>query len=93
MLSSYRQSNHGLINSVNENFAHQLASTELPVLDLYLKHDNPLVLAKAAQRKAFSKQEMKIYYRQRQLNNTVTSYYPKEELLRQINSWLKAIGW
>ena len=93
MLSSYRLSNYALINNVNENFARQLAATELPVFDLYLKHDNPLVLAKAAQRKSFAKQEMKVYYRQRQLNNTLTGYYPKEELLIQINSWLKAIGW
>ena len=93
MLSSYRQSNHALINSINEKFAHQVASSELPILDLYLKHDNPLVLSKAAQRKAFSKQEMKVYYRQRQLNNSVTGYYPEEELLSQVNSWLKAIGW
>ncbi|HCM48117.1 MAG TPA: DUF3530 domain-containing protein [Colwellia sp.] len=93
MLSSYRQSNHTLVNSVNEDFARQLAFTELPVLDLYLKHDNPLVLAKAAQRKSFAKQEMKVYFRQRQLNNNVTGYYPEEELLSQINSWLKAIGW
>ena len=93
LLSSYRQSNHALINNINEEFAHQVASSELPILDLYLKYDNPLVLSKAAQRKAFSKQEMKVYYRQRQLNNTVTGYYPEEELLRQINSWLKAIGW
>ncbi len=93
MLSSYRQSNPALINSANEHFAHQLAATELPVLDLYLKHDNPLVLSKAAQRKAFSKQEMKVYYRQRQLNNSVTGYYPEDELLSQINSWLKATGW
>jgi hypothetical protein len=93
MLSSYRQSNHELINSVNEEFARQLAFTELPVLDLYLTHDNPVVLAKAAQRKSFAKQEMKVYFRQRQLNNTVTGYYPEKELLNQINSWLKAIGW
>lgn len=93
MLSSYRQSNHKLINGVNEDFARQLAFTELPVLDLYLKHDNPLVLAKAAQRKSFAKQEMKVYFRQRQLNNSITGYYPEEELLSQINSWLKAIGW
>ncbi|MFT6693044.1 MAG: hypothetical protein ACJAXH_003594, partial [Colwellia sp.] len=93
MLSSYRQSNHALIDGVNENFARQLAFTELPVLDLYLKHDNPLVLAKAAQRKSFAKQEMKVYFRQRQLNNNITGYYPEEELLSQINSWLKAIGW
>jgi len=93
LLSSYRQSNHGLINSVNEDFARQLAFTELPVLDLYLTNDNPLVLAKAAQRKSFAKQEMKVYFRQRQLNNTITGYYPETELLSQINSWLKAIGW
>jgi len=93
LLSSYRQSNHAFIDSVNESFARQLAATELPVLDLYLTLDNPLVLVKAAQKKSFAKQEMKVYFRQRQLNNTVTGYYPEAELLSQINSWLKAIGW
>ncbi|WP_019027255.1 DUF3530 family protein [Colwellia piezophila] len=93
LLSSYRSSNHALINSANEDFARQLAFIELPVLDLFLKHDNPLVLAKAAQRKSFAKQEMKVYYRQRQLNNSLTGYYPNKELLSQVNSWLKAIGW
>lgn len=93
LLSSYRKSNQALTNSDNEEFARQLAYIELPVLDLYLKHDNPLVLAKSAQRKSFAKQEMKVYYRQRQLNNNVTGYYPEQELLRQINGWLKAIGW
>ena len=93
MLSSYRQSNRALTNSVNEDFARELAFLELPVLDLYLKYDNPIVLAKAAQRQSFAKQEMKVYYRQRQLTNTATGYYPEKELLSQINSWLKAIGW
>ena len=93
LLSSYRQSNYQLVDSVNDSFAHQLAYTELPVLDLYLKHDNALVLAKAPQRKLIAKQELKTYYRQRQLNNTVTGYYPEKELLSQINGWLKAIGW
>jgi hypothetical protein len=93
LLSSYRHSNHGLINSINEEFARQLAFLELPVLDIYLKHDNPTVLAKAAQRNAFAKQEMKVYYRQRQLNNSITGYYPEKELLSQINGWLKVIGW
>ena len=93
LLSSYRKSNQTLTNSVNEEFARQLAFTELPVLDLYLKHDNPLVLAKAAQRKSFAQQEMKVYYRQRQLHNNVTGYSPEKELLNQINGWLKAIGW
>jgi hypothetical protein len=93
LLSSYRQTSPALIDSVNTSFAQQLASIELPVLDLYLKYDNSLVLAKAAQRKSLAKQEMKVYYRQRQLNNTITGYYPEKELLNQIKSWLKAIGW
>ncbi len=93
LLSSYRLSNHDLLNSVNKEFAQQLAFLELPVLDLYLKNDNQTVLTKAAQRKSFAKQEMKVYYRQRQLNNAITGYYPEKELLSQINGWLKAIGW
>lgn len=93
LLSSYLQSNYDLVDSVNENFARQLALSEMPVLDLYLKLDNPLVLAKASQRKLMATQEMKTYYRQRQLNNTITGYYPEKELLSQINGWLKAIGW
>ncbi|WP_354668308.1 DUF3530 family protein [Colwellia sp. E2M01] len=93
LLSSYRSSNDELIDSDNEKFAQQLAVSELPVLDLYLKHDNSLVINKAPQRKVMASQEVKTYYRQRQLNNTITGYYPEKELLRQINSWLKAIGW
>ncbi|TYK67460.1 DUF3530 family protein [Colwellia echini] len=93
LLSSYRQSNDQLIDADNETFSRQLALTELPVLDLYLKHDNSLVISKAPQRKLMAAQEMKTYYRQRQLNNTITGYYPENELLSQINGWLKAIGW
>lgn len=93
LLSSYRQTNHKLADSVNEHFSHQLALTELPVLDLYLKHDNAMVLSKAPHRKLIAKQEVKSYYRQRQLQNTITGYYPEKELISQINGWLKAIGW
>lgn len=93
LLSSYRQTSNELIDSVNEKFASQLALTELPILDLYLQHDHPLAIAKATQRKSFAEQEMKIYYRQRQLLNTATGYYPEQELLSQINRWLKSVGW
>jgi len=93
LLSSYRQTSSELVNTVNETFATQLAQTELPILDLYLQHDHPLAIAKAAQRKSSAQQEMKVYYRQRQLNNNVTGYYPEEELLSQINRWLKSVGW
>ena len=93
LLSSYLLASNNLIDETNTAFAKQLAYSEYPVLDLYLRHDNPIVLDKAKQRLVLSKQEMKVYYRQRQLNNDAMGYYPEQELLTQINSWLKAIGW
>jgi len=93
LLSSYLLTNNELIDEINTDFAKKLAYSEYPVLDLYLRHDNSIVLDKAKQRSALSKKEMKVYYRQRQLNNPAMGYYPEQELLTQINSWLKSIGW
>lgn len=93
LLSSYLLSSHELIDETNTAFAKKLAYSEYPILDLYLKYDNPIVLDKAAQRLATANQELKTYYRQRQINNNATGYYPEQELLTQINSWLKSIGW
>lgn len=93
LLSSYRLSSPELIDETNTAFAKKLAYSEYPILDLYLKYDNPIVLDKAAQRLATANQELKTYYRQRQINNNATGYYPEQELLTQINSWLKSIGW
>lgn len=93
LLSSYLLTNNTLIDETNTAFAKKLAYSEYPVLDLYLRHDNPIVLDKTKQRLALSKKEMKVYYRQRQLNNRAMGYYPEQELLTQINSWLKSIGW
>ena len=93
LLSSYLLSSHELIDEMNTAFAKKLAYSEYPILDLYLKYDNPIVLDKAAQRLATANQELKTYYRQRQINNNATGYYPEKELLTQINSWLKSIGW
>lgn len=93
LLSSYLLTNNVLIDEVNTSFAKKLSNSEYPVLDLYLKHDNPIVLDKVKQRLVFSKKEMKVYYRQRQLMNTAIGYFPEQELITQINSWLKSIGW
>ena len=93
LLSSHLLTSNKLIDETNTAFAKKLAYSEYPVLDLYLRHDNPIVLDKAEQRLALSKKEMKVYYRQRQLNNRAMGYYPEQELLTQINSWLKSIGW
>jgi hypothetical protein len=93
LLSSYLLSSDELLDETNTVFAKTLAYSEYPVLDLYLKYDNPIVLAKAAQRLTIANQELKAYYRQRKINNNASGYYPEQELLVQINSWLKAIGW
>lgn len=93
LLSSYLTSNTELIDETNTAFAKTLAFSEYPILDLYLKYDHPIVQDKATQRLSKANQELKAYYRQRQINNTVTGYYPEQELLTQINSWLKSIGW
>lgn len=93
LLSSYLLTNHDLIDEANTAFAKKIASSKYPVLDLYLTYDHPIVLDKAKQRLALSKREMKVYYRQRQLNSLATGYYPEQALLTQMNSWLKAIGW
>lgn len=93
LLSSYLLNSSELIDETNTAFAKTLADSDYPVLDLYLKYDNPIVLDKAKQRLIFANQELKTYYRQRQINNNATGYYPEQELLIQINSWLKSIGW
>ena len=93
LLSSYLLNSHELIDETNTDFAKKIANSEYPILDLYLQYDNPIVLDKAAQRLAIAKQELKAYYRQRQINNIVSGYYPEQELLTQINGWLRSIGW
>ena len=93
LLSSYLLTNDKLIDSINTDFATKLSYSEYPVLDLYLMHDNPIVLDKAKERLSLAKKEMKVYYRQRQLINSAMGYYPEEELISQLNGWLKSIGW
>jgi len=77
----------------NDKIAQQLALTDYPILDLYLQRDHRLVLASAKMRKDFAQRAMKIYYRQRQLSNQATGYYPKKTLTKAIIGWLSAMGW
>ncbi len=93
LLSSYVLTGERLLDEANSEFAKKLANSEPAVLDLYLRHDNIIVIDKAPQRLALAKKEMKVYYRQRQLNNTTMGFYPDQPLITQINSWLKSIGW
>ncbi len=93
LLSSYIQTNASFINSANEYFSQCIATSNYPVLDLSLRQDQPLIISKIKQRAILAKQEMKVYYRHRQLNNVNIGYYPEKELLLQINSWLKSMGW
>jgi hypothetical protein len=77
----------------NNKIAQQLALSDYPILDLYLQRDHRLALANAKMRKDFAQRAMKIYYRQRQLSNQATGYYPKQTLTKAIISWLSAMGW
>ncbi len=88
MLSSYMFTD---IDSLA--FAKTLASSDFPVLDIYLSREQQLATSNAIIRKAQATKEMKVYYRQAQLHNNQIGYYPQESLLRAINGWLKSIGW
>lgn len=88
MLSSY-----SVIPENNKKTAKDVAYSDLPILDLYLKKDNNQVKPAAVLRKQQTNQEMKADYRQRQLNNFNTGYYPKELLIKEVKGWLKSIGW
>ena len=74
-------------------FAQQVADSGLPTLDLLLSRDHPLVQRSATQRKQLATKAMKVIYRQRQFNNLTPGYYPEQDLLKQMNGWLRAIGW
>lgn len=93
LLSSYRQSSHELQQEVNNTLAKNISLLELPLLDLHLVYDHPLVSHNMSLRASSSAQEIQVYYRQRKLNNTMSGYYPNKELLNQINGWMKSIGW
>lgn len=88
MLSSYMPT-----QTENDSFAQQLAYSSYPVLDLYLKRDHRLVLNNAIMRKHLVKNELKSVYRQKQLTNHLTTYYPRQTLIKEIIGWLKTIGW
>jgi len=93
LLSSYVNTNTSFINGANLSFANDIALSDYPILDLYLKYDHSLTINKAQERNAQAKKELNVYYRQRQINNYHAGIYPEQSLLTEINSWLKAIGW
>jgi uncharacterized protein DUF3530 len=84
---------HLLSEKDNKNYAKTLASIEVPVLDLYLARDSAIVSTTAKLSLTQSKKQLKVYYRQQQLDNLISGYYPANDLLKAINGWLKAIGW
>lgn len=77
----------------NLTSATNLSLLELPVLDLYLKADHYLINKSIKLRKKRVNQELKSNYRQKQIFNIQTGYYPAAPLTKEINGWLKSIGW
>lgn len=93
LLSTFVDTNTAFIDSENEKFAQNIAESEFPILDLHLKYDRLLVTSKIKQHLTKAKQAMKVYYRQRELNNYQTGNYPEQTLIIELNNWLSAIGW
>lgn len=77
----------------NKTVASSITQLSIPVLDLTLYRDNRHVKPAAQLRSDAVKQEMKPYYRQKQLHNITPSYYPNDSLIKEINGWLASIGW
>ena len=69
------------------------AQSDIPILDLNLKRDNYLVANAAKLRRKLTTQELTLGYRQRELHNVNTGYYPNEMMLKEIKGWLRSIGW
>lgn len=89
LLSSFVQ------DSANQQrFIEQIATSRLPILDLLLQHENPMVQAQAKLRQQQVARQLKQQYRQRQINSIdLTGYYPEQNTYRIINGWLKSLGW
>lgn len=77
----------------NNAFSINMASSDLPVLDLHLKKDHKRALLSARQRAIKAKHELKTYYRQQEIFNSEFSYYPDASLRASILGWLRSIGW
>lgn len=88
MLSGYMNTSADSLS-----FAKTLATSEFPVLDLFLSRDHQMATTDSKIRKAQATKEMKVYYRQTRLHNNQIGFYPEKQLLRSINGWLKSIGW
>ena len=65
----------------NLKFAQIMSESDTPVLDLVLSNDNRWAEHYAPIRKQHAKKALKTFYRQRQLQNTVTGYYPEKHSL------------
>ncbi len=88
MLSAY-----GITDEIASNGAQQISQSNVPILDLHLKRDNYLVANTAKLRRKLTTQELTPGYRQRELHNVTTGYYPNEIMIKEIKGWLRSIGW
>lgn len=88
MLSAYQ-----LTDQQDLAFAKAVSESELPTLDLYLKHDNMRVEPSVKMRQKESTRNLKVEYRQYKLNNFATGYYPQENTRKAIEGWLASMGW
>lgn len=77
----------------NNQLASFLASTPMPVLDIYSKWDNSWSQASTKARKVAAIRALKLQYRQREINGVGLIQQPASYVSKEIYGWLSHMGW
>lgn len=77
----------------NRKIAAQLASTEIPVLDIYTPWDNKWSLNSQQARLIAATKTLKLHYRQRQLIGQAYDQQQHRYISKEIYGWLTHMGW
>lgn len=79
--------------SYNRQLAEYVATTPMPLLDIYGQHDNHWAALSQPQRRIAARQRLKLQYRQRELAGQPATQAQAIYLSREIYGWLRYLGW
>jgi len=77
----------------NNQLANFLASTPMPVLDIYSQWDNSWSQASTKMRKIAAIRALKLQYRQREIIGVGLTQQPASYVSKEIYGWLSHMGW
>ncbi|WP_395340274.1 DUF3530 family protein [Ningiella sp. W23] len=78
---------------INQTLPKQIAKLPMPVLDLVSQWDNKWAQQTEDARRIRSIQQIKTYYRQRQLSDSVNSYISYPQLAKEMHGYFSYLGW